>query len=54
MSAHTIREANAADSLLNSITKKGERMPNLRPKSERAPRELCWFVGSSVARAALA
>ncbi len=29
-------------------------MPNLRPKSERAPRALCWFAGSSVARAALA
>jgi hypothetical protein len=29
-------------------------MPNFRPKSERAPRALCWFSGSSVARAALA
>ena len=29
-------------------------MPNFRPKSERAPRALCWFAGSSVARAVLA
>jgi len=28
--------------------------PNFRPKSERAPQALCWFAGSSVARAALA
>ena len=30
-----------------------EKMPNFRPKSERAPRASCWFAGSSVARAAL-
>jgi predicted nucleic acid-binding protein len=35
------------------VMKVDENMPNFRPKSERAPRALCWFAGSSVARAAL-
>ncbi len=42
----------SGDSLLNSRCH--EEKPNFRPKSERAPRTLCWFASSSVARSALA